>query len=379
MVLVYQEEMGAQHSVTNILQNWEEWDLTLSGAPGNCVAEILVEYPGVFADGDLEAYPGVREKGSALERTHTLSPQRSSDSMATFRVNVDEDGVIEIKDNYLNIVFPSSVQVPHCLFRVIGWFKGATYIELEGIHLGDTDGAWDATDIFTSHGVPKGSVCDVAIGCEGDDGVEEVGIRNPDDAGYKYKLNDCAYGIGLNAVYIWCKTDTTNGEIEFWCDEDSHADGYVMGYWEIDVDYDKVQANVVPSGASAWVNHNLTGIGVIKNGIPCLVGFNREDATVNLCGIREDAATALSRYRNVDYGFNDTHATCISMCIRAITDNATVELYTGDVTDAFFICDGYLHSKYPLAKIDGVSLANIAKIDGVSIDDVAGVNGYPIT
>lgn len=368
MVLVYEDKMSAVYSPTGGFGVWNEWDLTSRGVPGNCVAEILVEYPGADGDGDLEAYAGVREKGSSLSRTLAISPYRSTDLMATFRVNVDADGVIEAHDN-------AQLHVPHCSFRVIGWLKGATYTETY-IALNEDDGVWDDDDLFTDHGVPKGSVCDIAMGNK-DGGAQEIGIREFGTTGFKYKMNDVPYTQGYSWVNVWCKTNS-DGKIEFYTDDASEAQGKCMGYWDQSVDYTTVNAVVVPAGASSWQNHNLGGLGVIKNSIPCIVAFNREANTVNLCGVREDAGSAWSRFRNVDEGFNDTHACCLSMCVRAITDNETVELYTSDLADAWFYLDGYLRSKYPLAKINGVAIADLAKINGVPIDDIAGVNGYPI-
>lgn len=368
MVISYTDLMAATYSPAGA-NAWEEWDLTSRDVPGNVVVEILVEYPGQNLV-DLEGRPGVREKDSALNRILILSPYTSTNHMATFRVNVDEDGVIEIQDNFR--AFPT---VPHCIFRPIGYFTGATYTETF-IPLNGVDGVWEDNALFPA--VPKGAVCDIMIANGEGGGAQDVGIREFGTAGFKYKMNECPYVFGYNGVYIWCLTDPTNGIVEYYTDDENNAYAYCMGYWDETVEYTVLNAALIPAGMNAWVNHNLVGHAVPKNAVPCIVAFNREQATVNLCGIREDAGAVWARFRIVDEGFNNIWAVCMSMCVRAITDNSVVELYTSDNNNAFLWLDGYLRSKYPVDKINGAAIVDIAKINGVDVNDIAGVNGYPI-
>ena len=374
MVIRYHDLMGAQHSPASAF-TWEEWDLTSRGVPGNVVVEILVQYPGVFGDGDLEAKPGVREVGSALNRTIVLSSRGAADQMATFRVNVDADGVIEIYDNFL------LGMVPHCTFKPIGYFTGYGSYTETFINLNVGDGVWEATTLFDTYGIPKESICDVFVGCKGDDGVQEVGIRNPMELGFKYALNDVLYDYGNNSVYIFCATDNTDGNIEVYANDDSQGIAYCMGYWDLSVGYTTVNTSIVPGGAAAWWDCNLAGDGVPDRSIAVMVGFNRENGVVNNCGVREDGS-ALARRFNVDHGEMTIGpfywATCVSMCIEALGANAVVELYTSDVTWAWFYCDGYLKTKGQLAAIGGVAVADVDKINSVPMTDILGINGVPV-
>jgi len=373
MVIRYYELASANHS-PSVGATWEDWDLTASGVPGNCVAEILAIYPRIDAGSALEAYPGVRENGSALTRTTVLSSYMSVAQMAVFRVNVDIDGVIEIYDNYL--LFPV---IPHCVFRVIGYFTGATYTETV-ITLNDGDGAWTEDDLFTDHSIPKGSVIDVMMGVGDEFGVQEIGLRSQGAVGRTYLMKDVWYVYGYNTVSVFETTNTVNGKIETYCDDDAYVTFKCFGYWDQSVEYTVVHDILVPSGAASWVDYDLDTHSVPTKTVAVIVLFNREDDTANICGVREDGSS-LTRYVAIDWGEYvdpDYFATCMTMCVEVLGVDSRIELYTTDTTYAWMYIDGYLNTKGRLGKIDGIAIADIAKIDGISVIDILGINNIPI-
>jgi hypothetical protein len=92
--LNYTELLSATFTVTDA-ETWEEKDLSGYGVPGGCVVEIRIEYPGVYSDGDLEAYAGVRQVGSALSRWISIQPYYSGLNTVTMLVTVDANRNIQ--------------------------------------------------------------------------------------------------------------------------------------------------------------------------------------------------------------------------------------------------------------------------------------------
>jgi len=336
--LTYTHLVGSNHSPSDGF-TWEDWDLTTYGVPGNCVAEILAYHPRNDAGAALEGKPGVREKGSALNRRAILFPYQSTAQTVVFRVNVDEDGVIEVYDNYL-----VSPPIPHCVFRVIGYFEGASYTETY-IKLNSDDGNWDEDNLFTDHSIPKGSVIDVLMGAGTEDyGPQEIGIRSKGAAGRTYLMKDVWYDYGFNTVSVFETTNASNGKIETYCEDASEATFYCMGYWEAVVEYTVVHEILVPSGASSWVDYDLDTHSVPEGAVGVFVLFNREHETSNICGVRDDGSS-LTRYVGIDWGEYvnpDYYATCVTMCNMTMGADSRVELYTTDTTYAYMYIDGYL-------------------------------------
>lgn len=375
MVIRYYALSGANHSPSAGF-TWEDWDLTLSGVPGNCVAEIRVTYPRADASSALEARPGVREKGSSLSRRTTLSPYFGTAQQCVFRVNTDSDAVVQIYDNYL--VTPS---VPHCVFNVIGYYIGATYTETF-IDLDFTDTTWDTNDLYTE-GVPKNSVVDIMLGPGREGGVQTVGLREYGETGRTYLMKDTWYDYGQNTVSIYETTDETNGYIQTYCTDATYMSesNRVFGYWDQTVGHTVVSQVIVPSGAASWVDHDLDTYSVPTNVAGVFILYNREDDTVNTIGVRKDGSS-LTRYVNMDKGEYvdpDYYATCGTMTCQITGTDSRVEVYTTDTTYGYLILDGYLKTRGQLAKIDNIALASIAKIDGIATSSIIAVNNIPLT
>ncbi len=374
MVIRYYELMSSYFSPSSGF-TWEEFDLTSRGVPANCVAEIGIEHPKAEGGSALEQRAGVREVGSGLSRRIVLSPYAGARQRATMRVNVDGDSKIEIYGSYLTI--PSN---PHPYFQVLGYYTGGTYTETN-IELDFTDNTWHTNDLYTSDSVPKGSVVDVIIGPGREGGVQEVGLREFGESGRTYLMKDTWYDYGENTVSIYETTDASDGKIQTYCEDATYMaeSNIVAGYWDSSIEYTVMDQILVPSSAASWVDHDLDTYSVPTNVPGVFIQFNREDDTVNTIGVREDGSS-LTRYTNVDYGEYvnpDYYATCGTMTCQVTGADSRVELYTTDTTYGYLILDGYLKTKGKLAKLDGISLADIDKIDGIDLTDIIAVNNIP--
>ena len=375
MVIRYHEVVGAFHSPSAGF-TWEDWDLTTYGVPGNCVVEVMATFPRIQSGSELEGYPGIRENGSSLSRITVLSTYAGTAQRCTMRCNVDTDGVIEIYDNYLS--FPAN---PHCQFQVMGYYAGATYTETN-ISLNFTDGTWVTNDLYTSDGIPKGSVVDIMLGPGKEGGVQEAGVREYGETGRTYLMKDTWYDYGQNTISIYETTDASGGRIQTYCDDATYmGDGnLVLGYWDQSVEHTVVDQITVPSGASSWVDHDLDTYSIPTNVVAVFILYNREDNTVNTIGVREDGSS-LTRYVNMDKGElvgADYYATCGTMSIQVTGADSRVEMYTSDTTYGYLILDGYLKTKGKLAKIDNIAIASIAKIDNIAIANIIAINNIPI-
>jgi len=371
MFIRFTELMATVFTPASGAYTWTDWDLTALGVPGNCVVEVLIYYTGTGAA--LENSVGIRENGSALNRRATLSPYDTSQQMVTMRCNVDADGVIERLTSYL-------AAVPYASFKVIGYYTGATYTELFTL-LNDADGVWTATDLFSVASVPKGAVVDILAANSTDTVRQAIGVRSPGETGRTFNLDKVRYAYGWNCLTVFDKTDTTDGEIEIFCDDASECMAYCMGYWDSTVDCTVLNQHLTTTPASTWNDKDLDAFSVPTNVVGSLMMYNFEHGVANQAGVRKDGS-ALDRRRSIDEGdliLGVAYTFTMSMSVQISGADSRIEIYSQDITYVYHYLDSYLFTVGPrMAKINGVSLSDVDKINGVSLSDIIAINGRPV-
>lgn len=374
MVFRYTELWSSQFSPSSAA-TWETKDLSGYSIPANCVAEILIEYPGDDDSNELDGRGGVRNTSSGQSRYYQIQPYESIDNAITLLVNVDSSQEIEIYSQYLT----GLANVPYCNFRVVGYFTGASYTEKD-IELQDTDG-WQTDDLFTDHSIPKGSVIDVLMGVWQDNADLEIGLREHGETGRTYLLDDGPYGQGVKWVRVFETTDATDGKVDTYSEDSSETFHYCVGYWDSNVKHTVEDQILVPSSASSWVDMDLDTWSVPTNSIGNLISRNRDQNNAEQLGVRRDGSS-LSRVRSVeegDYDGTDYYFSGYSMCVLITGSSSTIELYSSDTVYGRFSLDGYLEDANPsVSKIDNIAFSNIAKIDGIDIDDIIAINNHRI-
>ena len=331
--ILYIHKMGSTFQPTDAF-TWEEADLSGYGVPPNHVAEIRIEYPGVYADGDLEGIAGARQTGSALSRLVSIQPYLSGRNTVTFCVNVDADCKIEIYSNYLT----GLTTVPKSQFRVLGYYENATYTETI-ITLDTTADAWDTDTLFASHGIPKGSVIEVVMGCVSNDYNRVIGLRQTGAAGRSYNMARGSYGSGGRWVRVFETTSVANGEVDTYVSTDSSYNTHrCMGYWDLTVGYTLVGTTYAPANPSAWENKN---IGLAYRKIANVVMYNTLTTGTRTVGVRADGS-ALDRFHGVERA-RSTYISMWTACVEVV-GAGIVEIYSSNITEAQLIVDGYLGS-----------------------------------
>ncbi len=320
--------------------SWETFDL--SGAPWNIPASAVVEVVCSSFDQAGSQTVGARSIGSAIERKLELRLTEAvggADGGEQFTLHVRTDPNSRIQ------TFSSAPAVT--FFSVVGYWLDGEYVDDFQSFKISQNSTWLNHDL-TSFGLPASGVAEIICTNSGVATELLMGVRERgSDKNRTFNIHE-AEGGGHAAVGLMVNSDT-DSQIQAFTASSGDTDFYFAGYWSVPPGrfIEAADDIGVPSTPSTFEDKDLSSFGVNNFSVPHIVFSNNEVGVANLVGHRPDgdSSTRRFRYQEAEDGgevFGSFHS--------QTSGNATVELFTDDISNSIFILAGYW-VKGPVAEL----------------------------
>ena len=255
----------------------EEWgvvSLADYGVPGNAVVEIAM-----VNKKDKEEYEGgLRSVGSPLERRFLLT-EAENKGYDTLTLHVQTDAASQIE------VY--SEKKKELQFMLLGYWVGASYVELYAPFSAGTSGAWVPRDM-TALGLAPYQVAEVVMANRNEGARLSAGIRESGSgAERRFDLRDAEDG-GENLLSVMVNTNAA-GSVDAYAEFDTDIGFHVVGYWSSAPGTYTEAAGIVGTvnTPGIWRSRDLSSLGVPAEVVAQFVLANESVNENNEMGIRE--------------------------------------------------------------------------------------------
>jgi hypothetical protein len=261
-------EMFQQWSATSD-NTWQTINLGVFGVPPDAVVEVAM----TNAKDKNERWGGVRAVGSGLDRRFQLHEAEGGGVDAlTLHVQADSSSRIE----------HFSEKKAELTFTLLGYWTGASYVELFEPFTADNNNTWVEEDL-SDDGLGPNQVAEIVMLNTNGSNERLAGVR-PSGASYqrRFNLHEAEAG-GVDAVTMMVTTDATS-IAEVFASNAADVDFHVVGYWSIPPGTYIATGGVhgQATDASTWEQADLTVFGVPADSVAQFVisseipNFNRE-------------------------------------------------------------------------------------------------------
>jgi len=228
---------------------WQSYDIfTNHGVPKGAVVEII-------ATNSLTGYSASVGVGDSAFLLHEA--EGGGLVTARFLTTVDVDtGLITVRN--------SNPDYANNTFFIVGYWTDVTFTEtwIAGLVAPsrNDENTWLDFDLFTSDGIPKGSVCLVSLVNSASGNEYEIGVRT--DGSSLQRVVDIheAESNAKNVVSMFVKTSEADGIIEGWFeDEEPDCEVIIQGYFGADIDFQELMTSKDQTSGGSWEEFDLTG------------------------------------------------------------------------------------------------------------------------
>ncbi|MCP4334722.1 MAG: DNRLRE domain-containing protein [Gammaproteobacteria bacterium] len=261
--------------------SWQTVNLGAFGVPAGAVVEVAV----VNSDTGREYFGGVRAVGSSLERRFRLHEAEGGGAdTVTLHVQADAGSQIQhYSDNRTQVSF-----------ILLGYWTGASYVELFDNFLVDEGGSWKSHD-FGNEGIGANQVAEIVLVNTSKERESRAGIRATGSSFQRrFNIHEAESG-GVDTVSMFVQTDAS-AKAEVYGPNEGDLDVYVVGYWSTPpgsyIEIGGVHGQV--SSPASWETIDLTSFGIPADSVAQFVLTNEQNTAENNMGVRE-TGSSLSR------------------------------------------------------------------------------------
>jgi len=260
--------------LANDSDTWEEHDLTTYGIPVSTdslpiVAEIVAINKSTSAANEQDV--GIRSVGSNLDRKFLLdAAEGGGKDYLNMLVQVNSAGKIEIYGGSTSYIE----------FQVIGYWKGATYIEAASGFTTVGDASWNNYELGSQF---EDKVVDVVVSnnatvCQSG-GIRQVGSS----LDRHHSIGKQEGGLGFATMETVASGNT--GTIQVYSESASDVSFTLMGYWSTPPgDYNEMFSDITATESSSWHQKDF---GISQSSIVEVALENWDAGTENKMGVRE--------------------------------------------------------------------------------------------
>ncbi|MDB5905884.1 MAG: Laminin subdomain protein 2 domain protein, partial [Betaproteobacteria bacterium] len=324
----------------SVAGTWETHDL--SGGAFNVPANAVIEIAISNSDTSAAQTGGVRQSGSALERSFALNRPLTGTTSVEMLVQADANGRIE--------TFASSTT--NITYTMLGYWTNGTYVETAGSFSAATDARWESHSLG-AYGVTAGAVAEIVITNDSPNSPQ-VGVRAEGSLLDRYTdIRNRGTGTGGESMTMLVKTGATAAaSIEAYAQSDRpNVKFNVVGYWSTAPGtYTEAFTDLGQPGASgAWESKSLAAYGVPAGVVADVLFLNLEPSVGNSAGVREVGGTGARVLALNSYGTTGTAGPDNGrMLAKTSSDTASnLEWFDTDAAASAFYLMGYFQNNAP--------------------------------
>ena len=264
---------------------WETFGLAGFGVPANAVVEVAVINEGISA----QRWGGVRAVGSTLDRRLELHEAEAGGSdVVTMHVQADASSQIQhYSDNTGQVSF-----------ILLGYWVGASYVELFDSFTANDDAVWHDRDL-AAIGVGPDQIVEIGLQNSNTGAERLVGLRAVGSSiNRRFDLHE-AEGGGVDAVSLMVQADASS-RVQVYAETVSGISFHVLGYWSTPpgtwTELGGTSARSTPS--AAWGVKDVSALAVPPDSITQFVITNDTGNAEKTVGVRA-VGSSLDRFANL--------------------------------------------------------------------------------